>query len=243
MKNTDNNETWYESLGFDKNPLTMKPTKYNHLIGYEKIIQRIIYQCKIGNVIFLEGSFGTGKSSILKSIYNKFKKNTSTLYFNYAKNYNLKKGIMFKRPLLRKLFFLKPKKMVVFIDEANLANKKDFDFLYEFYIMDRIKSIIFAGTSFKDVPFNKAFKSDTKLYKLNEIKENLAKEIVDSRMPDQTIVSPAMAKKIFINSDNNPRQYLENLEDILRKIVSIGKKKVVKKDVEDFFKRYRKRVR
>lgn len=242
-KKKNYNKLWYETLGYEKNPLSMKPTEDNNLIGYEKIIQRIIYQCKIGNVIFLEGSYGTGKSSILKSIYKKLRKGNQVLYFNYARNYSLKKGIMYKRTLFQKLLFLKPKKMIVFIDEANLADKKDFDFLYEFYIMDRVKSIIFAGTSFKDVPFNKAFKSDTKQYKLDEIKENLSKEIIDSRMPNQTLVSPAMAKKIFINSENNPRQFLENTEDILRIIVSNGKSKVVKNDVESFFSRYKKRVR
>lgn len=242
-KEEQKSQIWYETLGYEKNPLSIKPKEENELIGYEKIIQRIIYQCKIGNVIFLEGSFGTGKSSILKSIYRIFKGNSQILYFNYAKNYNLKKGIMYKRTFLQKLLFLKPKKMIIFIDEANLADKRDFDFLYEFYIMDRVKSIVFAGTDFKSVPFNKAFKSDTKLYKLDEIKEALAKDIIDTRMPKQTIVSTLMAKKIFINSDNNPRQYLENLEDILRKIISIGKKKVVKTDVEDFFKRYKKIVR
>jgi len=242
-KNSNHIETWYEILGYEKNPLSIKPNNRNELIGYEKIIQRIIYQCKIGNVIFLEGSFGTGKSSILKLIYNQFRQETSSLYFNYAKNYNLKKGIMYRRSTIRKIFFMKPKKMVVFIDEANIANKKDFDFLYEFYIMDRIKSIVFAGTDFKTVPFNKAFKSDTKIYKMDKIRDSLAKEILDSRMPEQTMISPAMAKKIFLNSDENPRQYLENLEDILKKAILSGKKKVIRNDVETFFGRYKKRIR
>jgi replication-associated recombination protein RarA len=242
-KNNRNELFWYQSLGYKNNPLSIKPTENNNLIGYEKIIQRIIYQCKIGNVIFLEGSYGTGKSSILKSIYNKLKRNNQVLYFNYARNYNLKKGIMYKRTIIQKLFFLKPKKMIVFIDEANLADKKDFDFLYEFYIMDRVKSIVFAGTDFKNVPFNKAFKSDTKQYKLDEIKDNLSKEIIDTRMPGQKLLSPAMAKKIFMNSDNNPRQFLENVEDIFRLVVIVGKSKITKNDVEKFFLRYKKRVR
>jgi len=225
--------TWFHDLGFQKNPLSIRPTDDNSLIGYEKMIQRIIYQLKIGNVIFLEGSYGTGKSSILKFIRKTFNKNI--LYYNCAEQKDLKKSIMKKRGPFRKLFLLKPSKLLLLVDEANLANPKDFDFLYEYYIMDRVKSIVFVGTDFKNVPFNKAFKSDTKLYKLNEIKNNLAIQIIKNRMPDQQLITPLLAKKVFGLSDNNPRRYLENLEDLFRNAVYLKKKKVGKKDIDEFF--------
>ncbi|MCB9359290.1 hypothetical protein H6503_05125 [Candidatus Woesearchaeota archaeon] len=227
--------SWYSELGFKHNPLSIRPTENNNLIGYEKIMQRIIYQVKIGNVIFLEGSYGTGKSSILRYIRNKL--NKDILYFNYARQKSLKTSIMKRRSALQKLLFLKPKKMLLLIDEANLADSKDFDFLYEYYIMDRVKSIIFAGTDFKKVPFNKAFKADTKLYKLNEIRANLAIEILNHRLPGQQLISQVMAKRIFQLSSNNPRSYLENLEDLFRYAHHLGRKKLTKKDVEDFFKK------
>jgi ABC-type ATPase involved in cell division len=65
--------TWYNDLGYKRNPLGIRPTEDENLIGYEKIIQRIIYQIRIGNVIFLEGNFGSGKSSILRFIRKQFK--------------------------------------------------------------------------------------------------------------------------------------------------------------------------
>jgi len=230
---------WYHELGYGKNPLTIRPTETNDLMGHEKIIQRIIYQLKIGNVIFLEGSYGTGKSSILKYIRTAFKSNI--LYFNCAQQKDLKKSIMKKRALMRKLLFMKPNKLLLLVDEANLANPKDFDFLYEYYIMDRVKSIVFVGTDFKNVPFNKAFKSDTKLYKLNEIKNNLAIQIIKNRMPEQKLITPLLAKRIFTLSDNNPRRYLENMEDLFRTITYLGKKKVSKKDIDEFFDKNKKK--
>jgi replication-associated recombination protein RarA len=224
---------WFQDLGFKRNPLGIKPTEDNNLLGYEKMMQRIVYQLKIGNVIFLEGGYGTGKSSILRSIRKTFRDNI--LYFNCAQQSDLKRKIMESRDIIRKIFFLKPKKMLLLIDEANLANPKDFDFLYEFYIMDRIKSIVFAGTDFKRVPFNKAFKSDTKLYKLNEIRDNIAIEILNMRMPFQELVNPALARMIFNQSEMNPRRYLENLEDLIKSAHALGKKKLTKKDVDSFF--------
>lgn len=229
----NNNQTWYNKIGFSYNPLSIKPTENINLIGYEKIIQRIVYQIKIGNVIFLEGTFGTGKSSILRAIRKDIQHNI--LYFNCAQQTNLKKAIMAKRSFFRKIFFLKPVKMTLLVDEAHLANPKEFDFLYEFYIMDRIKSIVFAGTEFKGVPFNKAFKSDTKIYRLNEIRNNLAVEIIRSRIPEIEIIPPALAKKVFALSENNPRRFLENIEDLMRNASSCGKDKISSKDVEDFF--------
>jgi replication-associated recombination protein RarA len=221
--------TWFNDLGYNKNPLCIRPTENNNLIGYEKIIQRIIYQLKIGNVIFLEGNYGTGKSSILRYINKTF--NSNILYFNCAEQKNLKKKIMAKRPLWRKLFFLKPNKLILLIDETHLANNKDFDFLYEFYIMDRVKSIVFAGTDFKQVRFNKAFKSDTKLYKLNEIRNNLGINIINNRMPKQDLISSVLAKRVFMMCDMNPRKFLENIEDLFRSSMA-QKKKVSKKEID-----------
>lgn len=225
--------SWYNDLGYKHNPFSIKPTEGTELIGYEKILQRLVYQIKIGNVIFLEGDYGCGKSSILKFIRKQFKKNT--LYFNCSSARNIKKAIQKKRTIWRKVFLMKPKRMILLIDEAHLVNSRDFDFLYEYYIMDRIKSIIFAGTDFKTVPFNKAFKSDTKKYKLKDIKNNLALEILEIRMPEQKLVSSQIAKKIFTFSGNNPRVYLENLEDLFRNAYATGKKKIGKNDIEEFF--------
>ena len=226
--------SWFEKLGFENNPLSIKPTQDNELVGYEKIIQRIIYQIRIGNVIFLQGGYGTGKSSILKYVRRKF--NENILYFNCSSNRVLKNSIMNRRSAIRKLLFLRPKKMIVLIDEIHHADPKDFDFLYEYYIMDRIKSIIFAGPDFKKVPFNKAFKADTKVYRLNEIKKNLGIEILNNRMPNQDVISENLANKVFTYSGSNPRMFLENLEDLMRKIHELGRSKLTRKDVDEFFK-------
>lgn len=226
---------WYKELGYKTNPLSIKPTEDNGLIGYEKIIQRLIYQIKIGNVIFLEGDYGTGKSSILRYIKKSFKDNI--LYFNCSANKDLRTNIMKKRSAIRKMFFMKPKKLILLMDETHLANPRNFDFLYEFYIMDRVKSIVFAGTDFKGVHFNKAFKSDTKKYTLNEVKNNLAIEIIKNRMPEQKMLSTVLAKKMFLLSDKNPRLYLENVEDLFRRAHTLGKKKILKKDIDEFFEK------
>jgi len=226
--------TWFQDWGYEKNPLSMKPTDTS-LVGYEKLINRIIYQIKIGNVIFLEGSFGTGKSSILRHVRKHFKDNI--VYMNYARKKNLKKRIMDSRNSFQKMLGMKPKELFVLIDEVNLGDSRDFDFLYEFYIMDRVKSIIFAGTSFKDAPFNKAFKSDTKLYKMNELHKTLGSTIVTDRMPEQKHISSALANQVFEKSHKNPRQFLENVEDIFRNVHIKGNKRVSKKDVEEFFEK------
>jgi hypothetical protein len=130
---------------------------------------------------------------------------------------------------------MKPSKMVLLLDEAHLTDPGDFDFLYEYYIMDIIKSIVFAGTDFDLVHFNKAFKSDTRIYELNEIKNSLATNILVNRMPEQKLISGPLARRVFLASDSNPRQYLQNLEDIFRKVDAMGSKRVVKKDIDDFF--------
>ena len=133
---------------------------------------------------------------------------------------------------------LRPSQMIVLIDEVHHANHEDFNLLYEYYIMDRIKSLVFAGPDFGRVHFNKAFKSDTKVYKLNDMKKHQGREILEGRMPGQRLINASLADRVFQLSGCNPRTFLENMEDLLRRMNDLGKEKIVKKDIEEFFIRH-----
>ncbi len=55
---------WFNDLGFIENPFD---DNANHkLVGYEDIIEDVLYNINAGNMVFIEGKEGTGKTSILK---------------------------------------------------------------------------------------------------------------------------------------------------------------------------------
>ena len=65
------NDLWYRHLGFKQNPLSIKPAAlHDEVIAYD--LEDIYDKVEFGEVIFIEGPYGMGKSTILKNIVNEF---------------------------------------------------------------------------------------------------------------------------------------------------------------------------
>src|SRR3989338_3583834 len=72
---------WYNKLGFNNNPFSIKPAAFhNELFGLN--IQDTINKIETGNVIFIEGDYGTGKTTLLKGIVNKFGGKKKIIYYS-----------------------------------------------------------------------------------------------------------------------------------------------------------------
>ena len=60
---------WYEELDFDENPFSVDPREnHDNLIGMEEIIEEIDYRIKSGSMLVIEGSEGTGKTSLTEAL-------------------------------------------------------------------------------------------------------------------------------------------------------------------------------
>ena len=61
---------WYKKLGFHNNPFNIKPGAYdNELVAYN--MPYIYKKIDNGDMVFIEGYYGSGKTTILKNIINK----------------------------------------------------------------------------------------------------------------------------------------------------------------------------
>ena len=70
--------TWYGQLGFKENPFTIKPSDSEELIGYD--IQKLGARLDQGGLIFIEGVYGTGKTSLLRQVRRRFSRSHKVLY-------------------------------------------------------------------------------------------------------------------------------------------------------------------
>src|SRR3989344_1135071 len=101
---------WYEKLDFDENPF-----KNGDLINYQDLIDEILYTISSGNILFIEGKEGTGKTALLKEAIKKFGGKGKIAYIdcNKVDNPNIEDVITKKSSFFAKLSGKKPKDMIV----------------------------------------------------------------------------------------------------------------------------------
>ena len=65
-------EMWYTKLGYAHNPFIIKPGFFDdEVVGYDSEVDKLVSLLKDGEMAFLEGHFGLGKTSILKTQVSK----------------------------------------------------------------------------------------------------------------------------------------------------------------------------
>lgn len=144
--------SWYEQLNFKENPLDIRPNKI--LIGLEDEEEKLKNHIHKGEVCFINGLTGSGKTSMLKKIQEQMD-DYNFIYLDahdLPKNFNIEHELKNKRSFFDKLTFKKypTKHPVIIIDEfqetdRNLVLKVRSK--WENPINKKIKSIIFAQIS------------------------------------------------------------------------------------------------
>ena len=76
-------KVWYEKLGYKYNPFTIKPGFFDdEVVGYDKEVEKLIKQLNTHTMVFLEGEYGQGKTTILKYLINEFSGKKKVIYIN-----------------------------------------------------------------------------------------------------------------------------------------------------------------
>lgn len=228
-------ELWYKEIGFYNNPFSIKPSAYSDdLFGIDTT--KILEDLSAGKIIFIEGEFGKGKTSLLKKIINLFGGQRKVVYYscNRAENSihvdSLLKG---GRTFLQKLFGVIPSDMIVLLDEVHELGEDDSALLLNEF-QKHIKSIVLVGPSYKKTKLPNGIKDHIKenVFKLGDLKEEDAVDLIRKRVGDTEILSDSIIKLIFKKSKKNPRQLLKNCEEVCRYAVSHGYDKVTEDHVK-----------
>ncbi|MBI3032254.1 ATP-binding protein [Candidatus Woesearchaeota archaeon] len=215
--------TWYKALDFSKNPLDIRPNP--QLIGLQDQEKQVINHIRKGEICFINGLTGSGKTSLLLRIQKKLKDH-SFMYLDaheLPQNFNLEKELTSKRSFLDKLVLRKyPKeKQVLIIDEFQAADPElimNAKTKWEHQPRGAIKSIVIAqinkhlkncADSFKERVGNR------KIY-LEELDEQGLKEMLIKRLSNKKTkrnymkhLSDEGFQVIIDASGKNPRRVLE----------------------------------
>ncbi|MBI4448131.1 ATP-binding protein [Candidatus Woesearchaeota archaeon] len=112
--------SWYKKFRFDNNPLDVRPNP--NLVGLEEEEEKLVNFIRKGDVCFLNGLTGSGKTSLLQRVKERLGNNYSFIYLNaedLPENFNLEEEIKKKRSFFDIITFRQaPKNLpVLMIDE------------------------------------------------------------------------------------------------------------------------------
>lgn len=230
--------TWYHELGFYSNPFSIKPAAFHiDVFGYDKLINEINDKIREGNVLFIHGPYGTGKTTILKKVVNEFKGKRRVIYYNCNKaegSINFNKLLIKSGNIFSILLGIKRKNRILLLDEAQDLNKKDLNNVKDYYDQSYFKSIIFVSKR-EDVDLPKELEKliGKNNYNLGVLNTDEAITLIRKRIGDLNFLSDDMILKIF-KKNKNPRAFLKNCEEVCKNAFELNAAKVVEKHISDF---------
>lgn len=247
---------WYKRVGFYSNPFSIKPAAFHdEVIGQN--LKKVMEKVDEGGFIFVKGDYGTGKTTVLKRIINRYKGKGKLIYISleFLEEVKVKQLLRKRANLFQKVFGRLPREAILLVDESQLMKKSISEDIYDFFDKGFVKSVVFVGTRFNKKQFSsevvKALKGN--MISLSVLTSQHAVKIVRKRIGDVLLLDKII-KEIFSYS-KNPRTFLENCEDVCKYVIDIyaskadskhvkavlGKKKVGKKRRKRIIKKEVKR--
>lgn len=217
-----NMNPWYQQLGFKANPLDVRPNP--SLVGLERQEEQLVNHVLKGEICFLNGLTGSGKSSLLVRVQNNLR-NHKFVYLDaqeLPKNFNLEEELKKKRSFFDKIIFRKQpsKTPVLIIDEFQATDKNiilDARAKWENPDERKIKSIVIAQISKYLKNVTPAFKErlGKRVIILPTLDDNEMKEILKLRLQEKRGVNyynklhNEAINLLVACADGNPRKLLE----------------------------------
>ena len=233
------NNVWFRELGFNNNPFSIKPAAFHdQVVGFEKVVDEISYGVLNNKVVVVEGDYGNGKSSILKRLLNDFGGKKQVIYYSCNRmdsRLNVKGLLNGRYGVVGRLFDLKPKDMILLLDEAQELIGKDYERLYSYYQEGYIKSVVLVGKGVKKDQIVQGFKSHVEEVTFGKTNEDVAVQIVKKRVGDLPLLPDVIVRKIYQRSNNNIRIMLKTCEEVCKKAVESGRKRITEDSLKQFF--------
>lgn len=214
-------KTWYEQLGFRENPLDLRPNP--KLVGLEKQEGELKNHIAKGEICFLNGLTGSGKSSLLTKLQNDLKDH-SFVYIDAQEiksEFDLDNSLRDSRTLFDRLSLKEypAKPAVLIIDEFQATEPKlvlQARAKWENPGQQKIKSIIIAQISRQMKNVTPAFKERIggRIITLPTLDDSEMKEILKLRLDtDKTNYYNRLHNEainlLIACADGNPRRLLE----------------------------------
>lgn len=219
-------ELWYRKKGFAENPFSIKPAIYSDgLYGHSNTISEVFRAIDSGKIAVVRGDYGNGKSTLLKHLLGRFGGKGKLAYFSCNRP---ERGLDVKRVLngrygfIGKMLDIKPKRMILLLDEAQFLTKQDFNTLMKYYDSGHIKSVVFVAKEQIADSMPERMQRITSLFTFGSVGPDDAVSIVRKRVGKLPLLPDHILKEIFLRSGSNVRVFLKNCDMVCRYAVNKG---------------------
>lgn len=226
---------WYKRVGFYNNPFSIKPAAYHdNLSGVGSAVDDISYAILTKKLVFMEGDYGQGKTTILKKLINDFGGRKQVAYFSCNRLDNrldIQRLLKKRYGFLGNLFNLEAKDMILLLDEAQHLGEEDYKKLAEHHKAGSLKSVVFVTPKINGSA-NKLLQNAL-VVNLKKINQTEAVNIIRQRVGQLHLLSDDIINRIFERSDMNVRELLKNCEKVCKHAVDNEMTKVTEEILDE----------
>jgi len=232
----------HKNPSLKESPFSVKANPY--IVGLEKEKKLLIQYIKNGDICFLTGPLGTGKSSLLLWLKNNLNPH-NVFYMDAAdveKNFSIKEFLK-KSKKWFDIFRAYPENIVVLLDESQDCDYELQKALKLHWDHGHIKSIVITQINQNLENFSDSFKDriGKRIVKLGKLNKPDAINLINSRLKNKEFFDTKAIEKIIEIADYIPRKILEFCELVYLK--NKDKKKIELVDVKKVLKEKSKKQR
>lgn len=218
---------WTEFYGWNENPFSIKIN--TNLVGVEDEKRMLLEYISSGDICFLTGASGVGKSSLLKWIERNLKK-FNIVYVSAEdvdNTFKFSEKLKIKRNILHKMFNKYPDNTVLLLDEFQAINNELITALKLHWDQDHIRSIVIAQVDDSLTNFSDALKERIggRIIKLKGLNKSDIYDLIQLRTSGKSPFEKETVELIAEKSNFIPRRVLESCERLC--IEFAGKKEVI----------------
>ncbi len=221
---------WYRELGYYNNPFSIKPAAFTDKVhGYEELVNEIVTNIHASGLLFIEGDYGEGKTTILKRLINEFGGHRKVIYFScnrIEQRLNVKKLLNDKYGFFGRLLDLQPKNMILLLDEAQMLDDKDYEKLMRYYESGNFLSVVFVGKQYDPTTLPERLRRLIKVVRLEKLSNDDAVKLIKLRVGSLQLLDDETIAYVFNKVGMNPRMLLKACEELCRMAFERGDKKV-----------------
>ena len=223
---------WFEKRDFFENPFNTEPT--TELTGFNEMSEGLQYRVASGSMVFLEGSEGSGKTSLLKFLIQKFGGFGKVIYtdLNKDKDFDIKRLMQKKYGFFGKLVGATPRDMILLLDNVKQISKRNAGLIKYYFDQGYIKSVVFSGEKYKkaDIPPGVRERIGNRVLSIKKLTSDEALQLFRSRIDDK-LLSDAFIRKIYKKSSST-KDFLKKCDKLYDYITSNNIKNVTEKTLE-----------
>jgi len=235
-------KSWYKNFKWKSNPFFVKSNP--NLIGVEKEKELLLDYLDSGNMCFIHGESGIGKTSMLRFIELKVK--GTAIYLDcegVSNDFDINSYIKAHRSLWRGLFGNYSSKVILLVDESQDSSKELRNKIKLLWESGNIKSVVFSQIDTSE-NMSKALKNriGSRVLRLGKMSNENAIEMIEMRTQGRNPFEKEAIRLISEKSGYLPRKILENCERICIEFSRRGgkKKNIDVYDVENVLGKARK---